>query len=966
MKLFASDLSDESIEHARAGIYQRTAGANIEPRLLQRYFTLTNDTLRVGAQLRKICIFARQDVANDPPFSNIDLVSCRNVLIYFNRDMQRRVIERLHYALKPRGYLMLGASESLSQGADLFRLLDRRHRIYERRETERRLRYEPGKRDTAGHETGARLREPLTPALFDLRAESERVVMMRYGPAGFLLDPQLRILDFRGDVREFLGPMPGEATFEAVRMLAPEVVMEVDAAAQEARATAAPVQRSGIEIERAGKVRTYDLEVIPVLTPDRSIGGYLVLFSAQDRHLRPHAATRSEPAAAGEIERLKATLARSHEHVRSVLLEHDAYTEELKAANEEIMSSNEELQSTNEELETAKEELQAANEELSTVNEELENRNSELDSLASDLNNLLIGVDIPVVLVDRDLRVRRFSPPAADVFNLIASDIGRPIANLQSRIDLPNLCTLASDVVAENRRRDLDVQDHDGRWFALRLRPYTPVRNRIDGVLISLFDIDAVKRSAAAIIETIQESLLVLDADSRIESVNPMFCRMFSLAADAVEGQSLFTIGNARFDTPEWRDLIERRLRDDGEFHDVLLEMDSGCDKKAVYRASGRQITSRGIEQSAKLVIINDVTNERLLESKLHFEHQLNAKLYENLRTIVLILDVKGRVADINPIFTELTGHTIENVRGRDWFEHCVPAASRANAQRAFADALAGSRIGSNVDQVLTATGATIPVEWYAVSLANAEGAPEGVLCVGYDLTDRYARESKLRATESQLRALTQRLVQTQEDQFRHLARELHDDFTQQLAAMSMALGAIRSSLGSDAAEARSALDAVAEQAKDIAEGLHTLSRRLHPGILEDLGLVAALRGEADATRQALDVPVTFASHGIPATLDSSIALCLYRVAQECLRNIQTHAEASAIYIELNASDDELMLVIRDVGNGFDLERARHAGGIGLISMDERVTSHGGVLEIESEPGIGTVVRATVPLGQAA
>jgi two-component system CheB/CheR fusion protein len=967
VKVFATDLSDESIATARAGVYPRTAGVNIEPRLLQRYFTVTHETINVGTQLREICIFARQDVANDPPFSNIGLVTCRNVLIYFNRDLQRRVIERLHYALTPPGCLMLGSSEKLSQGTDLFQLLDRKHRIYSRRETERRLlHYEPGKRIVAGHGPGVPAQKPRTQTVFDLRGESERLVMARYGPAGFLLDPQLRILDFRGNVREFLSPMPGEATFDAMRMMAPEIVMEVDIAAQEARATAAPVRRSGITIEREGKAHTYELEVLPVPTPETTIGGYLVLFSREDRHLSPKPATLSEPEAAGEIERLKATLARGHEHVRSVLLEHDAYTEELKAANEEIMSSNEELQSTNEELETAKEELQAANEELSTVNEELENRNDELDSLASDLNNVLIAVDIPIVLVDRDLRVRRFTPPAADAFNLIASDIGRPIANLQSGIDLPNLYALVSEVVSENRRRDLDVQDHEGRWFSLRLRPNAPVMNRIDGALIALIDIDASKRSAAAIIETMQESLLVLDGDSRIESVNPMFCQTFELEADAVESESLFTIGNGRFDTPQWRDLLECQLRDEGGLRNVLVEMVDSRGGKSVYRVSGRHIVSRGIEQSTKLVVINDVTNVTALESELRYEHQLNASLYENLRTVVLILDAEGRVADINPMFTELTGHEIDDLRGREWFEVCVPAGHRAHARLAFDAALAGSRIDSSVDHVVTTAGTQLPVEWYAVRLVDSDDKPEGVLCVGYDLSDRYARESKLRATETQLRALTQRLVQTQEEQVRHLARELHDDFTQQLAALSMTLGTIRGSLGAGETAAKKALDTAAEQAKNVAEALHDMSRRLHPSVLDDLGLAAALSSEADAIRRARDIPVTFASHGVPVALDKSIALCLYRVAQECLRNIRTHAEASAIYIELDGSDDALTLVIRDVGDGFDLEQARHGGGLGLISMDERISSHGGVLEIESEPDIGTVVRATVPLGRSA
>jgi two-component system CheB/CheR fusion protein len=495
VKILATDLSEASLEKARAGLYVDNIEIDVAPERLRRFFNRVDGHYQISKAVRDLCVFSRHNLAADPPFSRLDLVSCRNVLIYLDAALQKRVLPVLHYALIPDGFLFLGNSESVGGFADLFDVVDGRNRIFVKRAAA------VGPLDfkafpvidgsayrTAREETGS-----LWTAL-DVQREADRIVLSRYAPVGVVVDETGTVVQFRGRTAPFLEPAPGMASLDLMRMLREGLLAEVRAALAEARAENAVTTRSGLRVTEAGQVREVRLEVIPFKVPPSGARFFLVLF--QDAAVpAPAPAPEVKPVATDQqVAQLQQELASVREYMQSVIEEHESTSEELKSANEEILSANEELQSTNEELQTAKEEAQSANEELGTVNEELQHRNADLARVNDDLVNLLNGVNIPIVMVSRDLRVRRFTPPAEKLFNLIPTDVGRPISDIKPNFDVADLWALLTRAIDTNTPYEAEVRDRDGRPYALRIRPYVTLEQRIDGASVVLIDIGAIKK----------------------------------------------------------------------------------------------------------------------------------------------------------------------------------------------------------------------------------------------------------------------------------------------------------------------------------------------------------------------------------------------------------------------------------------------------------------------------------------
>ncbi len=524
MQVFATDLSAESVEKARRGTYPRAMADDLTPERVRRFFTEADGSLRVSKAIRDMCVFARQNALVDPPFSRMDLVACRNVLIYLEPVLQQRLIPLLHYALRPEGFLWLGTSETIGGYRDLFEQLDARNKVYARRGP-------PGAlppRPPGGWPVRA-ARSPGTGG--EPRAESpkevERILLSRYAPPGVVVDRELQIVQFRGDTGAFLAPAPGSASLNLLRMLREGLLVGVRGAIQCARREDAPVREAGLRVRANGGWRDVDVVVLPLSGADAPSGSLLVLFEepgasveSRSRELEQHIRSEADHAEAQrdlaqpdrEVVRLKQELAATREYLQSMIEQQEAANEELQSANEEVQSANEELQSINEELETSKEEIQSTNEELATVNEELQDRNEELSRSNDDLMNLLASVQIAIVMVGADLRIRRFTPAAEKLLNLIAADVGRPIADVRLAIDVPDLARLLAEVIDSVSPRERDVRDRDGRWYSLRLHPYRTQDNRIDGAVLALVDIDNLKRAEQALRES--EARFELLADS--------------------------------------------------------------------------------------------------------------------------------------------------------------------------------------------------------------------------------------------------------------------------------------------------------------------------------------------------------------------------------------------------------------------------------------------------------------------
>ena len=503
IQIFATDISRQAIQVAREGIYAENIISDVSPERLRRFFVRYNGGYQIGKQIRDLCVFAVQDVTRDPPFSHLDLISCRNLLIYLNTTVQKRVLATFHYALAPSGYLLLGNSETVGGGSELFRPIDKKHKLFSKVVGAVRPAFHLVPADIGEASAVPRKAAFAERTATDVGREADRLVLTKYSPPGVLINSLFDIIQFRGRTGPFLEPSPGHATLNLLKMAHEGLLIDLRSVVQQAKKSGVTVRKTGVRIRSEGRVLEVNLEVTPIADPASKEPYFLVLFQTVERptvaEKPPVGASKGKKRKASEAEReldaLRGELAATQEDLRSIIEEQEATNEELQSANEEILSSNEELQSTNEELETAKEELQASNEELTTVNDELQNWNNELARANGDLTNLVESVDVVYVVVDNDLRIRRFTPAAQKVLNLIPGDVGRRIGDLKPNLNLDDLAEQIQEAIAKVRHREQDVQDLAGNWYSLKIRPYKTQDNRIDGAILALSDIDELRRT---------------------------------------------------------------------------------------------------------------------------------------------------------------------------------------------------------------------------------------------------------------------------------------------------------------------------------------------------------------------------------------------------------------------------------------------------------------------------------------
>ena len=603
VQLFATDVSESAIEHAREGVYAGSITADVSRARLDRYFVKVDAGFRVGKRIRDICVFARQDVTRDPPFSRLDLALCRNVLIYMGTELQRKVMTVFHYALRSTGFLMIGHSETVGPFTDLFAVVDKRHRIFQKR-PDAVTSMAPSGDYPAFAPAGSH--KVLASGRDDGRAvqqEAERVIQERYAPPGVVIDADLQIVQFRGQTGLFLEPAAGQPSLNLLKMAREGLLYGLRAVVNQVRKGNGPVRKDGLRVRSNGGWLDVEVEAMPLMSARKP--HYLLVF--HQRSIGHPPAPVARPARRGSqaperesIAQLRQELRSSREYLQSIIQELEAANEELQSANEEILSANEELQSTNEELDTAKEELQSTNEELNTVNEELQNRNEELSRVNSDLMNLLGSVQIAIVIVASDLRIRRFTPMAERVLNLIPSDIGRPIGHIKPNIDCPDLEQMTLDVIESVAPQEREVADRQGRWLSLQIRPYKNLENRIDGAVLSLFDIDAVRRHAdevrdlcGGIVESVAEPLAILDLGLRVSAVNDPFEREFGVSRDHIVGRFLSDVGPGRWAAASLRRLLEEELPRHGEVKNFLLERGVSGDGAPPVVVNARRVMPR-------------------------------------------------------------------------------------------------------------------------------------------------------------------------------------------------------------------------------------------------------------------------------------------------------------------------------------------------------------------------------------
>jgi PAS domain S-box-containing protein len=672
IQIFGTDINEPGLQRARHGLYSGAIRGDVSENRLRRFFTKVDGGYQINKMIREWCVFARHDVIKDPPFSRLDLVSCRNVLIYLDAHAQRRVLPTFHYALNPTGLLMLGSAETTGAAGELFVPVDKAHHIFARKTVPARLILDMASRTIGSEPALAGARPEPTPAT-DLQKALERVLQNKYTPDAVVINSEMQVVQFRGHTAPYLEPIPGEPALNLLRMAKEGLVLPLRRAVQRAAESSLPVREPGISIEIDGQPENIAIEVTPIIVAGPLDRWFLIVF-ARDGSSKPapaaDAMALSTMPVDEQIALLQRELSETREYLRSLTEQYEANSEELRAANEESRSANEELQSTNEELGTTKEELQSANEELTTVNEELQNRNQELGSTNSDLRNLLSAVTVAIVMVDRDLRVRRFNGAAEKLLELGPVDIGRPVGHLRGKIETHRLEGQVRRVNDTLHAITEETQDVEGVWYSVSVRPYRTLDDRIAGSVITFQDINALKRGleaseegrqyAEAVIETVREPLLVLDHDLRVQRATTAFYEIFLVSREETEGRLLYDLGNGQWNRPRLRELLGSALFRNAPFHDFEVEHDFPNIGRRTMRLNARRIPRRDPQQRTVLLAIEDVTERREI-AEIRYR-----RLFETAKDGVVVIDAETEtVQDVNAYFLQLTGMPRENFVGK-------------------------------------------------------------------------------------------------------------------------------------------------------------------------------------------------------------------------------------------------------------------------------------------------------------
>ena len=843
IRLFGTDAVEETIQKARSGAYPEEGLFRVPQDCLRRFFVKEQPGYyRVARVVREACIFARHDVTNDPPFSNLDLIHSRDVLAYLEPVLQKQVLSTFYYALRDTGFLVLGESETPGECRDLFKMVDRKNKSF--------------------------------------------------------------------------------------------------------------VKRTGVLLQHRAFHRLHS-------------------DGAEHNEIKYN-----------EILHLKDELAHTREDLKSIIQQYEIINSELSSANEEAVSSMEELQSVNAELEAAKEELQSGNEELTAASEQVQKRNLELAELNDDLANILASVNIPIVMLGVDRRIRRATPNAEKVLHVRTSDAGRLLGDIRSGLAIADLEDLIATVLKERRGLEREVRGEDGRWYSLHLRPYWTGAGKIDGVLLALVDIHALKENEEALrreerfISTILDTagwrllLVVLDPEGRIVHFN-RYCQVLTgYSLEEVRGRRPWDFllpaeGFSGF-TAVFQHLIPTSTQE----HQGYWVTKDGRRRLIAWTMSVTADQGGGVEYVIGSGI--DVTEQQQAREQARQSEATVRALLETAAQAILGVNAGGEVVLANAAAEAMFGYTREEMLDQP-LDRLIPPRLRAQHLRdwsAFVQKLQNRPKGQRIDKGgVRKDGTEFPLEINLSQVATADGN----LAVAFitDVTERKRYEQNLqrseaeaRARQQQLRLLTTRLIEAQEEERRRVSRELHDDLNQRLAMLACEVGSIESKIPQSDQMIRGRLQSMETRLKDLSNDVRRTAYQLHPSVLEHLGLVDALETYCGDFSAQEGIKVDFRTRKVPGPLPKEVALCLYRVTQEALRNIARHSGAARASVTVAGMSGAITLSVEDQGRGFDPSMIEGSRGLGLISMEERVTAAGGFLTIDSRPDTGTRVQVQIPLAR--
>ncbi|HTU23562.1 MAG TPA: PAS domain S-box protein [Gemmataceae bacterium] len=955
VQIFATDVDEDALETARHGLYPDSISADVSPERLVRFFVKVEGehAYQVNKALRETVIFAVQNLISDAPFTKLDLISCRNLLIYLEADVQKKVLTLFHFALREGGFLFLGSSETIGRQVDLFEPLSKKRRLYRRIGAARPEHVDfPIMAATEGAGAGRRRVEGGAAQPINFAEVTQRLLLEQFAPAAVLINRKYEIFYYFGPCTRYLEFPTGEPTHDLMRMAREGLSTRLRGAIHRAIRDSESVVLTGIRVKRNGSYSPARVTVRPIQAPKAAEGLLLITFEDEAASEPPSSSLAPPaPVEAGDedaIRQLEYELKATREDLQSTIEELESSNEELKASNEEILSMNEELQSANEELETSKEELQSLNEELNTVNNQLHDKFEDLESANNDMANLLNSTAMATVFLDRDFRIKLFMPAATKLFNLIASDIGRPIGDITARFDDPDLLGDAEEVLHQLAPREKEVSTAEGVWWGRRIMPYRTRDNRIEGVVITFVDIterkkaaDAVVRRLASIVESSVDAIFSKDLDGIIQTWNQGAERLYGYpAAEAVGRSFQMLIPQER--SEEWRSIMARVRRGEG-----VEGLETERIRKDGQRVPVRLSISPLRDGSGKVVsastIVRDISESKRAEEALRDSEEHLQAILSTAADAILTIDRNGIVQSANPSAERMFGYAAAGMIGQN-VKMLMPPPYRDEHDGYLARYLqTGEKriigIGREVE-ARRKDGSVFPVD-LAVSEIEHLKLFTGII---RDITQR--------------KELEREVIEIASLEQRRIGNDLHDTVGQELTALNLLAKDLAETLQNDASKATPLLEQMIQGLQRSQQDLRAVLRGLLPVSVDTEGLMAALADLADHTQKEGKVVCVFDCPTPVSIADNLTATHLYLIAQEAVHNAVKHAHAKEIRIALE-SNEGLVLRIQDDGTGI-ADRPVAVRGLGLRIMRNRAAIIGAKLAIEPAQPSGTLVTCVL------